>query len=44
MIAEAAKLQLPIVGPLTGEEAAEYVAELYKSSPDVVAAARKITE
>jgi tripartite-type tricarboxylate transporter receptor subunit TctC len=44
MIAEAAKLQLPIEGPLTGEEAAAYVAELYKSPPDVVAAARKITE
>ena len=44
MIAEAAKLQLPIEGPLTGEKAAQYVAELYKSSPDVVTAARKITE
>ena len=44
MIAEAAKLKLPIEGPLTGEEAAAYVAELYKSPPDVVSAARKITE
>jgi tripartite-type tricarboxylate transporter receptor subunit TctC len=44
MIAEAAKLQLPIEGPLSGEEAAKYVAELYKSSPEVIAAARKITE
>jgi tripartite-type tricarboxylate transporter receptor subunit TctC len=44
MIAEAAKLQLPIEGPLTGEAAAAYVAELYKSPPGVVAAARKITE
>jgi tripartite-type tricarboxylate transporter receptor subunit TctC len=44
MLAEAAKLQLPIEGPLTGEDAAKYVAELYKSSPEIVAAARKITE
>jgi tripartite-type tricarboxylate transporter receptor subunit TctC len=44
MNAEAEKLQLPIEGPLTGEEAAAYVSELYKSPPDVVAAARKITE
>lgn len=44
MIAEAEKLQLPIVGPLGGEEAAKYVAEMYKAPPEVVAAARKITE
>jgi tripartite-type tricarboxylate transporter receptor subunit TctC len=44
MIAEAERLQLPIVGPLTGEEAAVYVAELYKASPEVIAAARKITD
>jgi tripartite-type tricarboxylate transporter receptor subunit TctC len=44
MIAEAEKLQLPIVGPLTGEDAAAYVAEMYKSPPEVVSAARRITE
>jgi tripartite-type tricarboxylate transporter receptor subunit TctC len=44
LIAEAEKLQLPIVGSLTGEEAAAYIAEMYKASPETVAAARKITQ
>lgn len=44
MIAEMDKLGLPIVGPLKGDEAAAYVADMYKSSPEVIAAARKITE
>ena len=42
-LAEAEKLQLPMVGSLTGQEAAAFVAEMYKATPDVVAAARKIT-
>jgi tripartite-type tricarboxylate transporter receptor subunit TctC len=44
LLAEAEKLQLPIVGSLTGEEAAAYIAEMYKASPETVAAARKITQ
>jgi tripartite-type tricarboxylate transporter receptor subunit TctC len=44
LLAEAEKLQLPIVGSLTGEEAAGYIAEMYKASPETVAAARKITQ
>jgi len=43
LIAEADKLQLPVVGSLTGEEAAAYIAEMYKASPEVIATARKIT-
>ena len=43
LLAEADKLQLPVVGSLTGEAAAAYIAEMYKATPDVVAAARKIT-
>jgi tripartite-type tricarboxylate transporter receptor subunit TctC len=44
LLAEAEKLQLPVVGSLTGEEAAAYIAEMYKASPEVIADARKITE
>jgi tripartite-type tricarboxylate transporter receptor subunit TctC len=43
LLAEADKLQLPVVGSLTGEEAAAYIAEMYKATPEVIAAARKIT-
>lgn len=43
LLGEADKLQLPIVGSLTGEEAAAYIADMYKASPEVIAAARKIT-
>ena len=43
LLAEAEKLQLPIVGTLTGEEAAAYIAEMYKAPPDIIGAARKIT-
>jgi tripartite-type tricarboxylate transporter receptor subunit TctC len=43
LLAEAEKLQLPIVGTLTGEEAAAYIADMYKAPPEVIAAARKIT-
>lgn len=44
LIAEADKLQLPVVGSLTGEEAAAYIGEMYKASPETIAAARRITE
>jgi tripartite-type tricarboxylate transporter receptor subunit TctC len=44
LLAEAEKLRLPVIGPLKGEEAAAYVADMYKASPDVIAAARKITD
>jgi hypothetical protein len=42
-LAEADKLQLPVVGSMTGPEAAEYMAEMYKVGPELVAAARRIT-
>jgi hypothetical protein len=44
LLAEAEKQQLPVVGSLTGEEAAAYIAEMYKATPEVIADARKITE
>jgi tripartite-type tricarboxylate transporter receptor subunit TctC len=44
LVAEADKQQLPVVGSLTGEEAAAYIGEMYKATPEVIAAARKITE
>ena len=44
LLAEAEKLQLPVVGSLTGDEAAAYIAEMYKATPEVIADARKITE
>jgi tripartite-type tricarboxylate transporter receptor subunit TctC len=44
LIAEAEKLQLPIVGSLTGDEAVAYISEMYKATPETVAAARKITQ
>jgi tripartite-type tricarboxylate transporter receptor subunit TctC len=44
LIAEAERLQLPIVGPMTGQEAAAYISDLYRVTPDVIAAARRITE
>jgi len=40
---EAGKLQLPIVGSMTGPDAAAYMADVYKVGPELVAAARKIT-
>jgi tripartite-type tricarboxylate transporter receptor subunit TctC len=40
--AEADKLQLPLVGSMTGQEAAAYVAETTKVGPGLIAAARKI--
>ncbi len=43
LLAEADKLQLPVIGSMTGEEAAAYVKDMYSSSPEVIAAARKIT-
>lgn len=43
LLAEAEKQQLPVVGSMGGEETAAYVKEIYKSSPEVIAAARKIT-
>lgn len=44
LLAEADKQQLPVVGSLNGDEAAAYIAEMYKNTPEVIAAARKITE
>lgn len=44
LLAEAEKQQLPVVGSLNGSEAAAYIAEMYKNTPEVIAAARKITE
>ncbi len=44
LLAEADKLQLPVVGSLTGDEAAAYIAEMYKATPEVISDARKITE
>jgi len=42
-LVEADKLQLPVIGSLTGREAAAYIAEMYKVGPELIAAARKIT-
>jgi hypothetical protein len=42
LLAEADKLQLPVVGPMTGQEAAAYVAETSKVGSGLIAAARKI--
>jgi tripartite-type tricarboxylate transporter receptor subunit TctC len=42
LLADAEKLQLPVVGTLTGQEAAAYVAETSKTSSGLIAAARKI--
>ena len=44
LLAEAEKLGLPVVGSLTGDEAAAYITEMYKATPAVIAAARSITE
>ncbi len=43
-LADAEKLQLPVVGALTGQAAAAYVADTYKAGPDLIAAARKISD
>jgi len=43
-LAEADKLQLPIVGSMTGDEAAAYIREMYKVDADTIAKARKITD
>jgi tripartite-type tricarboxylate transporter receptor subunit TctC len=42
LLAEADKLQLPVVGPMTGQDAAAYIAETSKVGPELIAAARKI--
>ena len=42
LLAEADKLQLPVVGSMTGQEAAAYIAETSKVRPELIAAARKI--
>jgi len=42
LLAEADKLQLPVVGSMTGQEAAAYIAETSKVGPGLIAAARKI--
>jgi tripartite-type tricarboxylate transporter receptor subunit TctC len=44
LLEQASKLQLPVVGPMTGQEAASYVAEMYQAGPDVISAARKIID
>jgi tripartite-type tricarboxylate transporter receptor subunit TctC len=44
LLAEADKAHLPIVGPMTGEEAAAYAGEMRAVGPDTIAAARRITE
>jgi tripartite-type tricarboxylate transporter receptor subunit TctC len=44
LLAEADKLQLPVVGPMTGQEAASYIGEMYEVGPDIISAARRITE
>ena len=41
--ADAEKVGLTVIGPLTGEAADAYVADLYKSTPDVIAAAKAIS-
>jgi len=35
---------LPIVGSMTGDEAAAYIREMYKVDADTIAKARKITD
>jgi tripartite-type tricarboxylate transporter receptor subunit TctC len=42
LLAEADKLQLPVVGSMTGQEAAAYIAETSKVGPELIAAARKV--
>ena len=44
LLAEAERMQLPIVAPMTGEEAAAYAGEMRTVGPDIIAAARRITE
>ena len=44
LLAEADKLKLPVAGPMTGQEAASYVTEMYDVEPDIVTAARKIID
>lgn len=43
LVADADKLQLPVIGSMTGEEAAAYIKDISGASPEVIAAARKIT-
>jgi tripartite-type tricarboxylate transporter receptor subunit TctC len=43
LLAEADKLDLHIIGPMLGDEAAAYVAQLQNIGPALIAAARKIT-
>jgi tripartite-type tricarboxylate transporter receptor subunit TctC len=42
LLAEADKLQLPVVGSMTGPEAAAYIAETSNAGPGLIAAARKV--
>jgi tripartite-type tricarboxylate transporter receptor subunit TctC len=42
-IAAAAKSNLALVGPMTGDEAAAYIAASYNVGPDIIAEAKKIT-
>ena len=42
LLVEADKLQLPVVGSMSGQEAAAYIAETTKAGPGLIAAARKI--
>lgn len=42
-LADAQKEGLTVIGPLTGEAAQDYVADLYRSPPEVVSAARTIS-
>lgn len=42
-LADAQKEGLTVIGPLTGEAAQDYVADLYRSPPEVISAARAIS-
>lgn len=43
LLAEADKSDLHVVGPMDGEQAAAYVAQLHDISPDLISEARRIT-
>jgi tripartite-type tricarboxylate transporter receptor subunit TctC len=42
LLEDANKLQLPVIGPMVGPEAAAYIGETSKAGPELIAAARKI--
>jgi hypothetical protein len=42
-LADAQKERLTVIGPLTGEAAQDYVADLYRSTPEVISAAKTIS-